>query len=254
MNNQIQKDTQKNIPKKPTPNSQAHRALKPLIKRSVLSNPSRSSKQIQERKIKFVIFDFGEVFVKDMDKAMKIYTEKTGVDVHYVFMEQMKPQWKAWERGEITEAEFNDAFVKEVNSDKFDVKEMWSRFWSLMRRDEAITELIKQLRHDGYTTALLTNNTKEWIEEYNQRDPFDQYFDLVISSHAVGMVKPDPRIYELTMRRLGAKPEECIFVDDKERNTKAAEAVGMNVVMLKSSEQAISEVYSLLKRVDCEKR
>ena len=55
-------------------------------------------------------------------------------------------------------------------------------------------------------------------------------FDDVISSAVVGMAKPDHRIYRLAAERLKLPVEECLFIDDAERNVEAAREVGMSAV------------------------
>jgi len=69
---------------------------------------------------------------------------------------------------------------------------------------------------------------------------------VVVDSAFVGMRKPDPAIYELTLERLGVMAEECVFVDDLELNCEAARALGMTAVRYERAEQAIPELRSAL--------
>ncbi len=95
--------------------------------------------------------------------------------------------------------------------------------------------------------ALLTNNVREWEHLWRSMLPVDEIFELVIDSGFVGMRKPDPRIYELTIARLaGVSAEECLFVDDVEVNIDAARAIGMTAVHFRSNEQAIPEIRGVL--------
>ncbi len=55
-------------------------------------------------------------------------------------------------------------------------------------------------------------------------------FDAVVISDRVGMRKPEPEIYLLTAARLGLPPQECLFVDDTERNLPSAADLGMGTV------------------------
>jgi len=208
--------------------------------------------QVGKSRIKFVIFDFGGVFVRDgLSTARKVYSERTGVDIDKLWRNDLKPTWKRWEKGEISEEEFYSALTKAIGSDRFDLADFKSMFWTAMRRDEEMVALIKRLRKGGYTTALLTNNTKEWVEQYDRQDPFDQYFDAVVSSHEVAVIKPDLAIYEITMQRLGAKPEECVFIDDKERNLAAAMSLGMKAIRCTTGgAQVEGELEGLLKERD----
>ena len=87
---------------------------------------------------------------------------------------------------------------------------------------------MRELRDRGYRMAILTNNVREWEELWRSKLPVDEIFELVVDSAWVGMRKPDPEIYRLTVERLGGvEPRECLFVDDNELNIEAARELGM---------------------------
>jgi putative hydrolase of the HAD superfamily len=92
--------------------------------------------------------------------------------------------------------------------------------------------------------ALLTNNVREWEPLWRSMLPVDEIFELVVDSAFVGMRKPDPRIYELTLERLGGglTAADCLFVDDVLVNVEAARQLGMTGVHFESNEQAIPEI------------
>jgi putative hydrolase of the HAD superfamily len=96
--------------------------------------------------------------------------------------------------------------------------------------------------------ALLTNNVREWEPLWRSMLPVDEIFEVVVDSGFVGIRKPDPPIYELTIERLGdgIGPADCLFVDDVEVNIEAARALGMTAVHFRSSEQAIAEIETAL--------
>jgi epoxide hydrolase-like predicted phosphatase len=99
--------------------------------------------------------------------------------------------------------------------------------------------------------ALLTNNVREWEHKWRSMLPeIDEIFEVVVDSAFVGMRKPDPAIYELTVERLGGgiEPSHCVFIDDIDVNCDAARELGMAAVQFHSAEQAIAEVEALLVR------
>ena len=86
-------------------------------------------------------------------------------------------------------------------------------------------ELMRELKRGGLRMALLTNNVREWEPLWRSMLPVDEIFELVVDSAFVGMRKPDPPIYELTIERLGGvTAEQCLFVDDVAVNIEAARA------------------------------
>ena len=76
--------------------------------------------------------------------------------------------------------------------------------------------------------------------------PIDELFELVVDSAFVGMRKPDPEIYALTVARLGVPAERCLFVDDIELNCAAAREAGMHAVLYRNNAQAIPEIRAAL--------
>jgi putative hydrolase of the HAD superfamily len=74
----------------------------------------------------------------------------------------------------------------------------------------------------------------------------DELFDAVVDSAFVGLRKPDPAIYALTCERLGVPAEQCVLLDDMERNCEAARAFGMESVRFADTTQAIADLGALL--------
>jgi putative hydrolase of the HAD superfamily len=110
-------------------------------------------------------------------------------------------------------------------------------------------EFVRSQRERGLRTALLTNNVREWEPLWRAKLPeLDEIFELVVDSAFVGMRKPDPAIYELTVERLGdgLRAQDCVFVDDFEHNCEAARQLGMTAVRFDTAEQAIPELESAL--------
>jgi epoxide hydrolase-like predicted phosphatase len=93
-----------------------------------------------------------------------------------------------------------------------------------------VVHRIRELQHDGLALALLTNNVKEFGDAWRATFPVDELFEVVVDSSAVGMRKPDERIYRLTCERLGVDPTAAVFLDDNRDNVAAARVVGMEAV------------------------
>ena len=93
-------------------------------------------------------------------------------------------------------------------------------------------DFVRELRGRGVRAALLTNNVREWEPLWRAKLPeIDELFEVVVDSAFVGLRKPDPAIYELTLERLGGvSRRDCVFVDDLEVNCEAARALGMAAV------------------------
>ncbi|MBC7263883.1 MAG: HAD-IA family hydrolase, partial [Chloroflexi bacterium] len=112
--------------------------------------------------------------------------------------------------------------------------------------DERMVALLRQLR-SNYKIALLSNATPA-LEGLLERYGIANLFDVVINSSRVGLRKPDLRIYALTAERLGLRPEECLLIDDKERNTSAAREIGMHAITFTSYEDLTRHLEKMLGR------
>jgi putative hydrolase of the HAD superfamily len=104
--------------------------------------------------------------------------------------------------------------------------------------------------------AMLTNNVREWEATWRAMLPeIDEIFEVVVDSAFVGMRKPEPGIYELTLERLGDGIEagDCVFVDDLEVNCATARDLGMAAVQFDTTEQARAEIEAVLGQVMSQK-
>ena len=75
-------------------------------------------------------------------------------------------------------------------------------YFEALEPNEPMIELMREIRRGGHRMALLTNNVREWEHLWRSMLPVDEIFELVVDSGFVGMRKPDPEIYELTLARL----------------------------------------------------
>jgi putative hydrolase of the HAD superfamily len=97
-----------------------------------------------------------------------------------------------------------------------------------------------------YRTGLLSNAFHSLRPALTDRFPIADAFDAIVISAEEGLVKPDRRIYEAALLRLGVAAQEAVFVDDFEENCEGARAVGMHAVRFESAIQARQAVESLL--------
>lgn len=108
---------------------------------------------------------------------------------------------------------------------------------------------IRELKTAGLKLALLTNNIAEFSDYWRATFPIDELFDVVVDSSAVGLRKPDPAIYTLTLDQVGTTPEATVFLDDNAGNIRAARALGMETVHVGENPwAAVEELDAILER------
>jgi putative hydrolase of the HAD superfamily len=211
---------------------------------------------VSDRPLRAVISDFGGVLTNRLVEAFAAFQDESGISMEQLGRGMQRvaerdgeyPLFRL-ERGEVTEQQFLDdlrwALEPELGHrpklHRF--REIW---FEALHGNEPMLEVMRQLRDHGYRMAILTNNVREWEALWRAKLPVDEIFELVVDSAWVGLRKPDPKIYELTVARLGGvEPSECLFVDDNELNVEAARRLGMIAVHFNSNAQAIAEIREL---------
>ena len=204
--------------------------------------------------IRAVISDFGGVLTSPLFQAFVAYEDETGVDFRRFGEAMGRIQQRTGEHplfelecGRWTEAEFYQRLEAELGGDVSIAAFKETSFANLHPNDPVI-EYMRSLRGRGFRMALLTNNVREWEPKWRAKIPsVDEIFEVIVDSGFVGMRKPDPRIFELTLERLGdVRAEECVFVDDLDVNCDAARDLGMAAVQFVSADQAIPEIEAVL--------
>lgn len=103
-----------------------------------------------------------------------------------------------------------------------------------LRPREGALETLSRLREADISTGLMSNCLADTSDLWPST-PFAGLFDASILSFEVGMVKPDPGIYELACERLGVEPSDCLFVGDGGSNElTGATNAGMDAVLIRA--------------------
>ena len=178
-----------------------------------------------------LISDFGGVLTSPLQEGFLAYQEESGVSLEELGRAMAKAAEQhgdhplfVLERGEITELEFRERIEAHLES-AFDLTRLRTLYFERLKANRRMIDFIAEVRRRGTRTALLTNNVREWEPIWRAKLPeLDELFEVVVDSAFVGLRKPDPAIYELTLERLGDSVEgsDCVFVDDLEVNCETA--------------------------------
>ncbi|XP_006884985.1 PREDICTED: bifunctional epoxide hydrolase 2 [Elephantulus edwardii] len=130
--------------------------------------------------------------------------------------------------------------------ENFSINKIFGEAISARTINRPILQAALNLRKKGFTTCILTNN---WLDDSAQRGGLAQlmgelrpHFDFLIESCQVGMVKPEPQIYELLLDTLQASPNEVVFLDDFGSNLKPARDLGMVTILVRDTDTALREL------------
>ncbi|WP_420620452.1 HAD family hydrolase [Candidatus Poriferisocius sp.] len=208
--------------------------------------------------IEAVFWDFGGVFtgspfyLDDYARSLGTTNERLLEHVFGRYEANGDHPWHRLERGEGTLAdalEAADASCRADGIEGFTSEGFFKAMSSTSsdeRRDKAVAK-VRELNEAGIRQAIITNNAKEFGDMWRSLIPVDELFEAVVDSSAVGMRKPDPRIYQLALQQLEvAPPETSAFLDDFEPNVIAARNLGMHGVLV---EDDISPALAELDRI-----
>ena len=207
--------------------------------------------------IKAVISDFGGVLTTPMLEAFAKVQERIDVPLEaygkamaYSLEHDGEHPLFALERGEISEREFLSRLensLADAAGLNVSLHGFGARLMQALRPNEVLFERYRALqREGGLRFALCTNNVREWESLWRPMLPIDEVFEVVVDSAFVGVRKPEPAIYALTLERLGLPAEACAFIDDLEVNVVAAQEAGMQGIVFRDTASAVAELEALL--------
>ncbi len=202
--------------------------------------------------IRAVVFDIGGVLELDVIELVE-----SGLDARWEqrlglqpgeLNRRMEPIWQAGSLGECTEEHVHREMGKRLSMNQEQVEEYMHKMWDWYcgRLNVPMADFFRSLR-PRYQTAILSNSFVGARREEQQRYHFEEMCDLIIYTHEEGVAKPDPRIYELTCKRLGIQPAQMLFLDDNQQNIAAAQALGIHAICCSETDQAIADVQAHLR-------
>jgi len=186
--------------------------------------------------IESVIFDWGGVLIDDPAPGLMQYcvqalsvTKDDYIRTHDKFAAD-------FQKGLIGEDTFWERICGRLKVQKPKVTSLWAdAFKAAYVPKEDMFSMAARLRKNGYKTALLSNTEAAAMQYFYQL----QYnmFDVLVFSCAEGTRKPEKKIYELTIRRLGSRPGQSVFIDDKPEYINGAKEAGLNTILFENLNQ-----------------
>ena len=97
------------------------------------------------------------------------------------------------------------------------------------RLDKSFIKTAKTLKKK-YKLAILSNDVLEWSDHLRKKHDLDRFFNVIVISGEVKCRKPQEKIYRIILKKTRAKPENCVFIDDKSRNLIPAAEMGFKTI------------------------
>jgi len=189
--------------------------------------------------IKVIIFDFQDVLVNDwrdvFDSNLHI---KPGVVAK--FFDDHNDLRKEMQYGRLSEDEFWKQFIRFTDAD-VTVDQLKDAVRKTLQPSPEVMGIVKSLK-PSYKLAILSNFTREWMHHLVKEYKLDEIFDDMFWSFDNEIKKPLPEAYTQVTEKFNVRPEECLLIDDKERNTKGAENAGMKTILYTNPEKLKKEL------------
>ncbi|MEU6350096.1 HAD-IA family hydrolase [Streptomyces sp. NPDC047072] len=198
---------------------------------------------------KGLILDFAGVLTEPVGQAQRSWCLEQGLtESAWANALEDHPEgrdlYKALESGRMTQTEWNRRTAALLGLTEH--HNLMGRVWHDVRPATKMIALARAARRDGYATALLSNSFG--------LDPYDPYqelgvwdlFDVTVISEHVGVAKPDPVIYQITLDRLGLPGPTCVFADDRHENLIPAAALGIATVHADGQDTTVAHLARLL--------
>ena len=177
--------------------------------------------------IKFVIFDvMGVVFTvgDDVEGLLIPYIHSLKPDIG---AKDIKDKYMAASLGKISSHEFWTL----LGFDSADIQVIERNYLEKsFTLDAGFLPCAKALK-SHYRIALLSNDVSEWSKFLREFYGIEPLLDFAFISGDLGVRKPDPQIYRMALGALGAKPMECLFIDDYPERVDAARELGISSIL-----------------------
>jgi FMN hydrolase / 5-amino-6-(5-phospho-D-ribitylamino)uracil phosphatase len=162
-----------------------------------------------------------EPFVVDVPKFF-------GMSLEELFQVKDQTAWIEFEHGRMDEDEYAARFFRDGRPfDKVAFKAMMQASFEWM---EGVEPLLEELKFAGYPMHALSNYSA-WYQLIEEKLGLSRYVEWSFVSCKTGLRKPDREAYLMAARTLSVPPARCIFVDDRRKNVRAAEEVGMQGIL-----------------------
>ena len=204
-----------------------------------------------------VISDFGGVLTTPLVQSFAAVQDETGIPFEELAkamgrIEEAEGKHPLYEleKGNLSEVDFLGKLGDELEpalGHRPELHRFREIYFEALHPNPPMIDLMREANAGGHRMGLLTNNVREWEPLWRSMLPVDEIFEVVVDSGFVGLRKPDPAIYEMTLKRLvGVTAEECLFIDDVDVNCAAARELGMSAIHYQHNDQAIPKIREAL--------
>lgn len=197
--------------------------------------------------VKAVITDHGGVLSSRQETpgALERWRAQLGLDEDSFRLALFDPDLgRRIALGTMAPSEGSKLIAQKLGIDVATLQVLRKECWSAPLINREFVEFLVSLK-PLHRVACLTNWGLDARETLKERG-LNGAFDLIVISAEEGLAKPDARIFEITLERLGVAAKEAIFVDDSEEYVEAASRLGLHALRFQGTQRTIREVRKFL--------
>ncbi len=199
------------------------------------------------RQIKAIIFDFGGVVLVDWNPHYLYRSFLPNDDAIDNFLSEIGfVEWnQEQDRGRSFAEGVADLTARYPHHS--DLIRAYDERWeeSIGGPIQPTVEILRELKQAGYALYGLSNWSAETFQRVREKFQFFGWFETIVLSGDVRLIKPDPQIYRLVLEKTNLSAEECLFIDDSATNIEAANRLGFKTIRFVSPEQLAAELAQL---------
>jgi 2-haloacid dehalogenase len=178
-----------------------------------------------------IIFDIGGVLVDWNPRYLYRKLLANEAAVERFLAEICTPEWNVKQDSGRSLAEAVDELSAKYPDDAELIRAYYLRWEEMLGGAiEGTVDILRELKQAGYTMAALSNWSAETFPVAQHRFEFLNWFDAVVVSGEVKLIKPDPRIFKLLLAKLQRRAEDCVFIDDATANVTVARQLGFRTI------------------------
>ena len=196
--------------------------------------------------LRAVIFDYGMVLTGPPDPAARAALLRiTGLPTDRFDTLYGSGSRHAYDAGELTGLEFWQNLTREaglsLKAAELEELNQWdARMWAT--ENSAMLAWQLALNQRGLLTAVVSNIGDTVCERAQRSHGWLSRFDVLVWSYQLRMIKPSPAIYLYALEKLGTRPEEALFIDDRPVNVEGANALGIKGLVFATVEKLREEL------------
>jgi 2-haloacid dehalogenase len=183
-----------------------------------------------------IVFDIGNVLIAWEPKILyrKIFTTENEVEDFLTRI--LPPEWnleqdrgRSWREAEDIQIKLHPEYADAIRA----FRSRWHE--TIPGAIEGTVQILEELKRANIPLYAITNFASDTFREARTRFPFlaNSFLDIVVSGDEK-IIKPDPAIYQILLKRNSLKAKDCIFIDDNLANVRAAASIGFKALQFTS--------------------